>query len=228
MVGYAEALFLAFAVPAWLAASSRVAGGGQRAGRPGRPGPIPDGLFLIPALVVMALTGQPSRPMIAPLTTPRSPPFRPRPSGNDSRMARPPPRRWPVQPSTRSTCGQHRAPGWRGRTPERAGWDLHLVSPGSGAADDLVGCVPALVSAPARPLSSSSSSAAMAALVLAGRGLRCWRRWPEAVFCGSCGRRPRLCRPGTMSCPRTLLVIFPLWVALAGSRTGGPGSGMPT
>ena len=60
MVGYAEALFLAFAVPAWLAASR---GRWWRAALlAGLAGLVrPDGLFLIPALVVMALAGQRAR-----------------------------------------------------------------------------------------------------------------------------------------------------------------------
>jgi hypothetical protein len=54
----------------------------------------------------------------------------------------------------------------------------------------------------------------MAALVLVAVAFACWRRWPEAVFAGLA-----VVALGSatwyMSCPRTMLVIFPIWVALA-------------
>jgi len=55
----------------------------------------------------------------------------------------------------------------------------------------------------------------MAAMVLAALAFSWWRRWPEAVYCGLA-----VLALGTSTwyqgCPRTLLVLFPVWIALAG------------
>ena len=113
MVGYAEALFLAFAVPAWHAASR---GRWWRAALlAGLSGLVrPDALFLIPALVVMALTGSyqaddAAQPGLAARAGPE-------PAGKRGhRVLRP----WPARRCTRSTCASIPAAGWRG--PQRCG-----------------------------------------------------------------------------------------------------------
>ena len=54
----------------------------------------------------------------------------------------------------------------------------------------------------------------MAAMLLAALAFAWWRRWPEAVYCAL----PAL-TIGTQTWyqtgPRTLLVLFPVWIALA-------------
>ena len=57
--------------------------------------------------------------------------------------------------------------------------------------------------------------AAMAAMLLVTFAFLWWRRWPEAVYCGLAALAL-----GTQTwyqgCPRTLMVLFPVWIALAG------------
>jgi hypothetical protein len=63
--------------------------------------------------------------------------------------------------------------------------------------------------------------ATMAAIGLATLAFLCWRRWPEATYCGLA-----VLALGTQtwyqSCPRTLLVLFPVWIALARLATHRP------
>ena len=55
----------------------------------------------------------------------------------------------------------------------------------------------------------------MAVMILVTLAFLWRRRWPEAVYCGLAA-----VALGTSTwyqgCPRTLLVLFPVWVALAG------------
>jgi hypothetical protein len=191
MVGYTECLFLAFAIPAWHAAArSRWWRAALLAGLSGLV--RPDAVFLILALAVMALTG---------------------PRG--TRLA-----------SAAKACCALAGPAayeiyltlctgtWRAwANAEQAGWDMHLVTP-----------VQALKTtwwaAFRHPFSAGDAFefqlelAAMAAMVLATIAFLCWRRWPEAVYCGLAALAL-----GTQTWyqdgPRTLLVLFPVWIALA-------------
>ena len=192
MVGYTECLFLAFAIPAWHAAAR---GRWWRAALlAGLSGLVrPDAVFLIPALAVMALTG---------------------PRG--SRLAN----------AAKACCALagpaayeiylkvHTGTWEAWPRAFQAGWDLHLTPP-----------VQALKTtwwaAFRHPFSASDAFefqlelAAMAAIVLATLAFLWWHRWPEAVYCGLAA-----VALGTQTwftgCPRTLLVLFPVWIALAG------------
>ncbi len=212
MVGYTEALFLALAVPAWLAATR---GNWRRAAvLAGLAGLVdPTTLFLIPALVVMALTGQHERPGPAA----ESDQAGPGPAAGTGRqrlrdaataaaaLAGPAAYEIYLRVNTGTWLAWSQA--------EKAGWDRHLVSP--------VQALRTTWWAAFRHSFAASTAfefqvelATMAALVLATLAFGCWRRWPEAVFCGLA-----VLALGTatwyMSCPRTMLVIFPIWVALA-------------
>jgi hypothetical protein len=191
MVGYTECLFLALAIPAWRAATrGRWWSAALLAGLSGLV--RPDALFLIPALAVMALTG---------------------PRGQ--RLA-----------NAAKCCCAVAGPlayeiyltvhtGWdTWRKANQAGWDLHLVTP-----------VQALKTtwwaAFRHPFSAAYSFefqlelAAMAVMILATLAFLLWYRWPEAVYCGLAALTL-----GTQTWyqtgPRTLLMLFPVWVALAG------------
>ena len=191
LVGYAECLFLAFAIPAWHAAAR---GRWWRAALlAGLSGLVrPDGLFLIPALAVMALTG---------------------PRG--SRLAN----------AAKACCALagpaayeiylrvHTGTWEAWPRAFQAGWDLHLTPP-----------VQALKTtwwaAFRHPFSASYSFefqlelATMAVMILVTFAFLWRRRWPEAVYCGLAA-----VALGTSTwftgCPRTLLVLFPIWIALA-------------
>jgi hypothetical protein len=215
MVGYAEALFLAFAVPAWLAASR---GRWWRAALLAALAGLvrPDGLFLIPALAVLALAGRPA----------------PDPAADDAGQ----PARGARVPSVRErlahaaiACSAMAGPAvyeiyLRAETGSwlawshalRTGWDLRLTSP-----------VRALKTTWWAAFQHSFSAsiawefqlelAAMAVMILAVLAFTAGRCWPEAVYCGLA-----VVALGTSTWfqtgPRTLLLLFPLWVAL--SRLG--------
>jgi hypothetical protein len=190
MVGYSECLFLAFGVPAWRAATrGRWWSAALLAGLAGLV--RPDALFLIPALAVMALTG---------------------PRGNR------------IMNAARVCCAvagpllyeiylTARA-GWdTWRKANQAGWDLHTVTP-----------VQALKTtwwaAFRHPYSASYAFqmqlelGAVAVMVLVTVAFLASRRWPEAVYCGLAA-----VAIGTQTWyqtgPRTVLLLFPVCVALA-------------
>jgi hypothetical protein len=192
LVGYSECLFLAFAIPAWHAATR---GRWWRAALlAGLSGLVrPDAVFLIVALVVMALTGPRGQRML---------------NADKACCALAGPAAYEIYliVSTGTWNAWARA--------NQAGWDLHPVTP-----------VQALKTtwwaAFQHPFSASYSFefqlefAAMAAMLLAALAFAWWRRWPEAVYCAL----PVLAL-GTQTWyqagPRTLLVLFPVWIALAG------------
>ena len=191
-VGYSECLFLAFAIPAWHAATR---GRWWRAALlAGLSGLVrPDAVFMILALAIMAVTG---------------------PRG--SRLA-----------NAAKACCALAGPAayeiyltvhtgtWQAWTrAQQAGWDLHLVTP-------LQGLKTTWWAAFGHPFSAAYAFefqlelAAIAAMLLATVAFLWWRRWPEAVYCGLA-----VLTLGTQtwyqSGPRTLLVLFPVWIALAG------------
>ena len=192
LVGYSECLFLAFAIPAWHAATR---GRWWRAALlAGLSGLVrPDAVFLILALIVMALTGPRGQRML---------------NADKVCCALAGPMAYEIYliVSTGTWNAWARA--------NQAGWDLHPVTP-----------VQALKTtwwaAFQHPFSASYSFefqleiAAMAAMLLAALAFAWWRRWPEAVYCAL----PVLAL-GTQTWyqagPRTLLVLFPVWIALAG------------
>ena len=197
-VGYAECLFLALAIPAWHAAArSRWWRATLLAALAGLV--RPDAVFLIAALAVMALTG-------------------PRGSrlGNAAKTccAVAGPAAYEIY--LRAHTGSWRA--WV--TAKQAGWDLHLVTPIQALKTTWWAAFRHPYSA-AFAFGIQLELAAMAAIALATLAFLCWRRWPEAVYCGLAAAAL-----GTetwyQSCPRTLLVLFPVWIALGRIDTRQP------
>jgi hypothetical protein len=195
MVGYAECLFLALAIPAWHAASR---GRWWRAALlTGCAGLVrPDGVFLTVALAVMALTG---------------------PRG--SRLAN----------AGKACCGlagpaayemylrMHTGSWQAWATAKQAGWGLHLVMPVQATWWAAFGHHYRAAGAFAFQL----ELAALGVILLATFAFRWRNRWPESTYCGLA-----VLALGTQtwyqSCPRTLLVLFPIWIALARLETGRP------
>jgi hypothetical protein len=180
LVGYAETLFLALAIPAWLAA--RRAQWPRAAVLAGLAGIVrPDALFLIPALAVMALVPAPHRQEPVPGGVPAS------------RQSR-----WVnavvvcsalVGPAAyviflRVTTGSWLA--WP--RAQQAGWDLHLSTPTQALRLTWWAAFEHPFAA-GTAFEFQLELAAMAAMLLA-----------TVVF--GC-------------CRRTVLVLFPIWVALA-------------
>jgi len=215
MVGYSEALFLALAAPAWLAA---VRGRWWRAALlAGLAGLVrPDGLFLIPALVLMALTGS-YRP------DQRSGP------GGQLDAGSSPAGRVPVRQrlaNAAAVCTAVAGPAayevylrvhtgsWMAWSDAlRSGWDLHLSTPAQALRTTWWAAF-------RHPFSASTAFefqlelGVMAVMLVAAVAFAATRRWPEAVYCGLA-----IVALGTstwyQTAPRTLLVLFPVWVALA-------------
>jgi hypothetical protein len=198
MVGYAECLFLALAIPAWHAASR---GRWWRAALlTGCAGLVrPDGVFLTVALAVMALTG---------------------PRG--SRLAN----------AGKACCGlagpaayemylrMHTGSWQAWATAKQAGWGLHLVMPVQALKATWWAAFGHHYRA-ADAFAFQLELAALGVILLATFAFRWRNRWPESTYCGLA-----VLALGTQtwyqSCPRTLLVLFPIWIALARLETGRP------
>ena len=96
---------------------------------------------------------------------------------------------------------------------QQAGWDLHLVTPAQAVRLTWWAAF-------RHPFAAGISFefqlelCAMAVMVAATLAFAVGRRWPEAVYCGLA-----VIALGTttwfQACPRTLLVLFPVWVAVA-------------
>lgn len=195
MVGYSESLFLAFAVPAWHAAVRRR--WWRAALLAGLSGLVrPDAMFLIPALAVMALVG----------------------AGSGSAGAR-------LANAAKVCCGfaglaayltylkVHTGSWTAWFHAQQTGWDEHLVWP-------IQGLKTTWWAAFQHPFAAGTSFAfqvalaAMAVMVLATVAFALWRRWPEAVYCGLA-----VIAVGSstwyVSLSRTLLMQFPIWIAIA-------------
>ncbi len=191
LVGYTESLFLAFAIPAWHAAAR---GRWWRAALlAGLSGLVrPDALFLIPALAVMALTGPRGSRLV---------------NAAKACCALAGPAAYEIYLTVHTGTWEAWSKAYQ------AGWDLHLVTP-----------VQALKTtwwaAFRHPFSAAYSFefqlelATMAVMVLVTLAFLVWHRWPEAVYCGLA-----VIALGTQTwyqgSPRTLLVLFPVWIALA-------------
>jgi len=191
-VGYSESLFLAFAIPAWNA--------GQRGEwiRCGAYASLaaftrPDGLFLIPAFAIMALT----RPMGA--------------------------RRWRallgvslslLGPAVYELYLHSQTHIWSAWSQaNQAGWGLHYVGPWQAVKTSYWGAFQHPFSGEFGFL-EQLEIACLAVMLIAAIGFAVRRRWPEAVYCGLA-----VIGLGTQtwyqSVPRTMLIMFPIWVALA-------------
>ncbi len=192
MVGYSETLFLALAIPAWSAASR---GRWWRAALlAGLAGLVrPDALFLIPALAVMALVQEPGRRRLASAAT------------ACVALAGPAAYEIYLRTQTGSWTTWSRA--------LRAGWDLHLSTPAQALRTTWWAAFRHAFSA-STSFEFQVELGVMAVMLIAALAFACSRRWPEAVYCGLA-----VVAFGTSTwyetCPRTLLVLFPVWVALA-------------
>jgi hypothetical protein len=221
MVGYAECLFVALAVPAWHAASK---GRWWRAALlAGLAGLVRvDGVFLILALIVMALTGP--RAQVVPAQDLREHALQ------DPVWEHP---AWQRLGNAVRCCCAFAGPAayeiylrahtgiWNAWvSANQGGWGLHRVTP-----------VRALKTtywaAFQHPFGAGTAFewqlelAAEAVMVLAALAFLCSRRWPEAVYCGL----PAVVI-GTQTWyqtgPRTLLLLFPVCIALAGAQARRP------
>jgi hypothetical protein len=208
MIGYAEALFLAFAIPAWHAAAR---GRWWRAALlAGLAGLVrPDAMFLIPALAVMALCGY------------RGPGDWPRPAATvRGRVA-----------DVAKVCCALAGPAlylgylWA-RTGNplawsaalRKGWDLHLSTPAQDLRTTWWAAFRHAFGA-GTAFEFQLELGVWAVLILAVVAYAALRRWPQATYCGLA-----LLALSTTTWfetgPRTLAVLFPVFVGLAaaGSR----------
>jgi hypothetical protein len=205
LVGYAETLFLALAIPAWLAA--RRGQWPRAAALAGLAGIVwPDALFLIPALAVMALVSAPHRPEPGALEA-----------------AKPTLPRWAnavvacsalVGPAAyviflRVTTGSWLA--WPHA--QQAGWDRHLSTPAQALRLTWWAAFEHPFAA-GTAFEFQLELAAMAAMLLATVVFGCSRQWPEAVYCGLAVLALST-STWYQACPRTVLVLFPIWAALA-------------
>jgi Mannosyltransferase (PIG-V) len=191
-VGYSESLFLAFAIPAWNAGRR---GDWLRCGVYASFAAFtrPDGLFLIPAFGIMALT---------------------RPLGTE---------RWRALLNVAlSLFGPlvyelylHRETGdWNAWSQANsAGWDLRYVGPWRALKTSYWGAFQHAYSGEFGFM-EQLEIASLAVMLIATVAFLVRGRWPEAVYCGL-----PVIALGTQTwyqtVPRTLLIMFPIWVAMA-------------
>ena len=192
MVGYTECLFLAFAIPAWHAAAR---GRWWRAALlAGLSGLVrPDAVFLIPALAVMALTG-PRGSRLA--------------NAAKACCATAGPAAYEIYLTVRTGTWEAWPKAYQ------AGWDLHLVTPVQALKTTWWAAFRHPFSA-ADAFEFQLELAAMAAMLLVTLAFLWWHRWPEAVYCGLAALALAT-QTWYQGGPRTLLVLFPVWIALAG------------
>ncbi len=198
LVGYTECLFLAFAIPAWHAATR---GRWWRAALlAGLSGLVrPDAAFLIPALAVMALIG-PHGARLA--------------NAAKACCALAGPAAYEIYLTARTGTWDAWAKA------QQAGWDLHLATPVQALKTTWWAAFRHPFSA-AYAFEFQLELAAMATVVLATAAFLCRRRWPEAVYCGLTALALGT-QTWYQTLPRTLLVLFPVWIALAGLEARRP------
>ena len=198
MVGYAEGLFLAFAIPAWHAAAR---GRWWRASLlAGLSGLVrPDAVFMIPALAVMAITGPGGSRLV-----------------NAAKaccaFAGPAAYQVYLMVHTRTWDAWAKA--------KQAGWDLHLVTPLHALKATWWAAFRYPYSA-GFAFSIQLELVAMAVMFVATVTFLWWYRWPEAVYCGLATLALGM-QTWYQSLPRTVLVLFPVWTALAGLEARRP------
>jgi hypothetical protein len=203
MVGYAEVLFLAFAIPAWHAAAR---GRWWRAALLAALAGLvrPDAIFMIPALAVMALSGY-----RGPGTWP------PAAATIGGRLAN----------AARACCGLAGPVAYDGylwlhtgnvmawSAALRKGWDLHLSTPFQDLRTTWWAAFRHAFAA-STAFEFQLEFGAMFVMVVAVLAFLYAWRWPEATYCAVA-----LIALGTSTWfetgPRTLLVLFPIWIALA-------------
>jgi hypothetical protein len=221
MVGYAECLFLALAIPAWHAATKgRWWLAALLAGLSGLV--RVDAVFLILALAVMALTGP--RGQVLPTQDLREHDLR------DPVWEHPAWQRLGnavkcfyalVGPAAYEIYLRVHTGTWRAwASANEAGWFLHTVTPVQAfKATYWVAFQHVFLAGVA--FEYQLEIAVEAVMLLAALGFLCWRRWPEAVYCGL----PAVVI-GTQtfyqSGPRTLLLLFPVCIALASFEARRP------
>lgn len=187
MVGYTECLFLALAIPAWRAANrSKWWTAALLAGLAALV--RPDGLFLIAALAVMALTRRQVLGAVKALTALAGP------------LA------YEVYLTIHS--------GWRTFTEaNQAGWSMHLVSPESALKTTWWAAFRHPFSA-GTAFEFQLELFAMAVMVAVTLAFLAYRRWPEAVYVGLCALTIGT-QTWYQAGSRTLLILFPVCVALS-------------
>lgn len=232
MVGYSEALFLALAAPAWHAA---IRGRWWRAALlAGLAGLVrPDALFLIPALAMMALTGSSRRDQ---LSGPASKLDADSLLDADSQPADGGPRvavRLRLADAVVACTGLagpaayevylrvHTGNWMAWSNALQSGWDLHMNTPAQALRTTWWAAF-------RHPFSASTAFefqlelGVMAVILVAATAFAATRRWPEAVYCGLA-----VVALGTstwyQTAPRTLLVLVPVWIALARLGERWPG-----
>jgi hypothetical protein len=190
-VGYTESLFLALAIPAWRAAAR---GRWYRAALlAGLAGVVrPDGAFLICALVVMALTGPRGERLLNAAT---------------ACLALTGPAAYEVY----LWASTHAWNAWSKAM--QAGWDLHQVTPVQAFKTSWWAAFDHPYSA-AFGWEFQMELASLALIVLATLAFLWLRRWPAAVYCALAAISLGTQTWYTTSM-RTLLVLFPVWIALA-------------
>lgn len=199
MVGYGECLFLAFAIPAWragtrgrwkTAALLAAAAGLMR----------PDGMFLIPALAVMALTGPRGRRLAGAAW---------------ACGAAAGPALYEVYLAVTAPAGWN---AWR--KANQAGWNLHLVTPASALRTTWRAAFGHQFPA-GTAWDFHLEIAAVGVMALSAVLFAAWRRWPEFVYCGLAA-----VATGTQTWyqtgMRTVLILFPLCIALAALEVRRP------
>jgi hypothetical protein len=198
MVGYTESLFLALAVPAWRAGSrGRYFHAALLAGLAGLV--RADGAFLAAALAVMAAAGPRGRRL--------------RDVGTACLGL--------AGPAAYEAYLRLATGSWdTWRKAMQAGWDLHLVTPAQAFR-----CTWSAAFGHGYPAwwagEMQLELVSFAVIALAALAFLLARRWPEAVYCGLAA----VCL-GTQTwyttSMRTLLVLFPVWVALSGLEARRP------
>jgi hypothetical protein len=198
MVGYSESVFLAFAIPAWLAATHgryRLAALLTAAASLARI----DGLFLLAGLLVMALTGEPGRRIRNAVTLL-------------------PALISPAAYAVYLWAHTHRWNAWMHA--QDIGWQRELSSPITALR---VSWKYAFEHATGAEWSFTGQLDlfGMFAMLAATIALLVLRRWPEAVYVGTA--TAALASSGWfLSIPRALLLIFPAWIVLAAAAKARP------
>lgn len=198
MVGYAECLFLAFAIPAWHAAAR---GRWWRAALlAGLSGLVrPDAVFMIPALAVMALIGARGSRLV---------------NAAKACCAFAGPAAYEIYLAVHTGTWDAWAKA------KQAGWDLHLVTPIQALKTTWWGAFQHPYSADFA-FGMQLELASMAVMLAATLAFLWWHRWPEAVYCGLATLALGL-QTWYQSSSRTLLILFPVWIALAGLEARRP------